>query len=78
MAEANKQEIILRNHLAWLASTRSNGGAVNTPGSVTNKNVYDNSNITVNTNVKSETDAKVLAAQIEGMNRRVRAGYGTV
>lgn len=75
--EANKQEIILRNHLAWLASTRGGNTPVNAPGNVTNRNVYDNSTINVNTNVKSETDAKVLAAQLDGLNRRTRAGYGT-
>lgn len=74
--EANKQEIILRNHLAWLASTRPQGaGAV--PTGTTNNTTNNTNTVNVSTVVRNETDAKVLAAQIEGMNRRARAGYGT-
>lgn len=78
MAEANKQEVVLRNHLAWLASTRSQGSG-SVPNGTTN-NTTNNSTNTVNVSatVRSETDAKVLAAQIEGINRRSRAGYGAI
>ena len=77
IAEANKQEIILRNHLAWLASTRPGGGTPQTPGGNTTTTNYGDSTVNVSATVRSETDAKVLAAQIEGINRRRMAGYGT-
>ena len=76
MAEANKQEIILRNHLAWLASTRG-GGEAQKPAGNTNITNYGDSDISVNAIIQNEADAKVLAAQLEGINRRRLAGYGT-
>lgn len=65
------------NNLKFNLPNATGGGGVTLPGGNTT-NSYDQSNtITVNASVRNETDARVLAVQLDGMNRRVRAGYGT-
>jgi hypothetical protein len=77
MEEASKQEIILRNHLAWLASTRPGGGPTSgTPPTTSTNNYTDN--LTVNANITNPTDIDVLAAQLKGRDRRLAAGYGGI
>lgn len=75
MKEASKQEIILRNHLAWLASTRP-GPTADGKTPVSTNNYTDN--LTVNANITNPTDIDVLAAQLKGRDKRLAAGYGGI
>jgi TP901 family phage tail tape measure protein len=77
-AEADRQEIILRNHLAWLASTRPGAGGDTGGGGgpVTESRTY-NDTVNINANITNPSDVAVLAAQLDGRLRRISMGYGS-
>ena len=74
--ESREQAKVVANAARYLTNAAKESSVAY--ASNDNRKTYNQSStVTVNANVRNETDAKVLAAQLAGTNRRIQAGYGT-